>query len=85
MLCDIVLHKAQADLTGGGGGQWAGRDGAGGRQCGRSTERRHNNLSQSQPSTFCNLMAVVIRIVISPASIFWTVRMFKSANSAKRC
>ncbi len=35
-----------------------------------------NKDSQEQTRALCNLWAVVIRILVCPASIFWTVLMF---------
>jgi hypothetical protein len=43
-----------------------------------------SNFGQEQPSALWMRRTVVRRISIWPASIFWTVRGFKSASSANR-
>jgi hypothetical protein len=44
--------------------------------------QRPSNDSHGHLRPLRNLMAVVIRMFVSPASIFCSVRMFKSASSA---
>ena len=43
---------------------------------------RPSSTSHGQPRAARNLIAVVIRILVCPASIFWRVRMLRSAISA---
>lgn len=48
----------------------------------RAVDTPQKRRSQGHPSAFCSLMAVVMSIVILPASIFWIVLMFRSVSSA---
>jgi hypothetical protein len=43
-----------------------------------------NSRSQAQPRPFRNRAAVVTSMLVCPASIFWSVLMFRSASSASR-